>query len=693
MKLKILAASVSLISANIYAQSNTTSYWDTAQYYRSRTLAPINADAAYARGLLGQGSTIGIVDSGLGCVATNSKCVGTVDGTLKLNPAFPNSKITGMKDFTGTGMQDNIGHGTHVAGIAAGAIVPASPIQGVAPNANLVIAKVTDNGFMTVPTILQALNWVDLQGAQVANLSASISLPTNLNPTLIAPGVYATSLSNTGNLPTGLVASQWASAIPGQMVLVMAAGNEGAKTPGAQASLATATDSKGNLILGGRMIIVGNWNEQSNKMDPTSNMAGDLCAVVVKGVCQDKYTTKQFFIMAPGAGITSTVPTTINAPGYLNMSGTSMAAPAVSGAIAILHQQWPQLTGAALTQLVLTTANKNIPGYDPNIMGQGLLDLNKATQPTGGLSFMTAGNVVTGGKTTTASPILVSTSGSASTGRISSVMLVDNIGRDYYTPGQNLTATGSTGYAFNIKQASMPYTSRNNYSQLNNYTDHFASRVGDLEIGLYSDNSIGDPNMAPMMAEVSFYRTLGSATSAKFTAGSFTENNSWLGNNLSGAGPNANGSQTTFAGIDIDHKLDQSNQVYATVMTGLTNTGASNNLISSVGPIMSYTWSIGYNHTLDEKQTLGVMAYQPPTVFSGQAYGSIPVGLDANYNVVTAGSVDLSATTPEYRFGGYYKLREKSGTNVLAFIENRQNVQGVQGATSNVVGLLANVRF
>jgi len=376
------------------------------------------------------------------------------------------------------------------------------------------------------------------------------------------------------------------------------------------------------------------------------------------------------------------------------MSGTSMATPAVSGAIAILHQQWPQLTGAALTNLVLTTANKNIPGYDPTVMGQGLLDLNKATQPTGGLALMTAGNVVTGGTTVSASAALVTTSGSASTGKISNVMLVDGIGRDYYTSGQNLTALGNTGLGLNIKQAAMPYTSRNNYSQLNNYTDHIASRVGDLEIGLYVDNSMGNPNMTPTMAEVNYYKSSGSTT-ARFTVGNFTETNSWLGNSLSGYGTAqyANSSQTTFAGVGIENRLDQSTQVYATAMAGVTNTGASNSLITSVGPIMSWTWNLGIEHQLDEKNTVGVMAYQPPTVYSANANGNIPVGLDANYNVVTTGSVDLSANNPEYRFGGYYKLREKNGTNVTAFIENRQNVQGIAGATANVAGLLANVRF
>lgn len=677
MKLKILAASMALLV--LQAQSQTIMPFSTSdvEYNKSKINSSINANSAYSRGLTGKGSTIAILDSGI-----DTK-----------NVDFQNGKISLSKDFTGTGIQDSLGHGTHVAGIAA-ATRNGMGVQGVAFDANLMIGKITDTGFITLPTMLSALSWASANNATVANLSASIAQPTNLNAVLIAPGIYSTSLSNTGQLPAGLNAQQWASALTGQTVLVMAAGNEGARVPGAQASLATATDAKGNLILGGRMIIVGSWDQLNNKMSSFSNQAGSLCAVVYAGRCQDKYSVSQFYILAPGNSVTSTVPTTVNNSGLYSMSGTSMATPAVSGAIAILHQQWPQLTGAALTTLVLTTANKNIPGYDPTVMGQGLLDLNKATLPTGGLALMTAGNVVTGGKTSVASAALVTTSGSANTGKISNVMLVDGIGRDYYTPGQNLTAIGNTGVGFNVKQAAMPYTSRNNYSQLNNYTDHAASRVRDIEISLYVDNSMGNPNLAPVMTEISYYKMIGSTT-ARFTAGSFTETNSWLGNSLSGYGTAqyANSSQTTFAGVGVEHSLDQSTQVYATAMAGVTNTGASNSLITSVGPIMSWTWNLGFEHQLTEKHTVGVMAYQPPTVYSANANGNIPVGLDANYNVVTAGAVDLSSSNPEYRFGGYYRLKEKNGTSVLAFIENRQNVQGVAGATANVAGVLANVRF
>jgi subtilisin family serine protease len=75
-----------------------------AEYNRGRYLGPINANSAYARGYTGKGSTILVIDTGINI---NS-------------PEFKN-KILNTIDYTRTGILDNVGHGTNVASIAAGA--------------------------------------------------------------------------------------------------------------------------------------------------------------------------------------------------------------------------------------------------------------------------------------------------------------------------------------------------------------------------------------------------------------------------------------------------------------------------------------------------------------------------------------------------------------------------------------------
>jgi hypothetical protein len=53
-------------------------------------------------------------------------------------------------------------------------------------------------------------------------------------------------------------------------------------------------------------------------------------------------------------------------------SGTSQAAPHVTGAFGVLNQMWPYMKGDNLVRLVLNTANKDLPGYNVNVHGQGL---------------------------------------------------------------------------------------------------------------------------------------------------------------------------------------------------------------------------------------------------------------------------------------------------------------------------------
>jgi len=76
---------------------------------------------------------------------------------------------------------------------------------------------------------------------------------------------------------------------------------------------------------------------------------------------------------------------------YKNMSGTSMAAPVVAGAVAIVHQLWPYMPGKDIAQLLLKTADKGLPGYAEQTHGQGLLDLDQATRPVGNLGVSLTG--------------------------------------------------------------------------------------------------------------------------------------------------------------------------------------------------------------------------------------------------------------------------------------------------------------
>jgi len=86
------------------------------------------------------------------------------------HPDF-HSAITDTKDFTGDGIHDVNGHGTHVAGII-GARLNGFGFVGVAPNCNLMIGKVLDNsGSGDYQWIADGIHWAIDNGADIINMS------------------------------------------------------------------------------------------------------------------------------------------------------------------------------------------------------------------------------------------------------------------------------------------------------------------------------------------------------------------------------------------------------------------------------------------------------------------------------------------------------------------------------------------
>lgn len=417
-----------LTARSLVSSTTVSSAKPTYSSEYNRTAVAINQSAALSRGLTGAGSTILIMDSG-----------------IDLKHSDLTGKVKYSVDYTGTGLQDKIGHGTHVAGIAA-ANLNGVGMFGVAPGANLAVAKITNTSSTNYANAQRALQWAQqYNDIVVANLSSStnydstflkgvvkLSDGTYYNPTYFN-ALKARGYSNiyyNGESPAG-----WANALGKEMVLVIAAGNQSTSFVNNPSIFATSTDTNGNLLLGGRVIIAGNYNTTTNTI--SGAQAGTMCLVVSNNLCQDKYRASDFYLLAPGVAINSTY---LNGT-YKELSGTSMSAPAISGAVAVVHQLWPYMKGEQIVQLLLKTANKNLPNYNVNTHGQGLLDLDRATQPIGNLGISTTG------RTGNVKPVtgILSVSGlSASVGaKLSSVSVVDELQRGYQI---NLTPATSSRF-------------------------------------------------------------------------------------------------------------------------------------------------------------------------------------------------------------------------------------------------------
>lgn len=230
--------------------------------------------------------------------------------------------IIESKDFTGDGIEDKSGHGTHCAGVIAARINDVGFV-GAAPKTDLLIGKVLgNNGGGRYEWISDGIKWATEKGADIISMSLGGPVSTNMLYKAIhealAKGVF----------------------------IICAAGNEGS----------TFQNSIGYPGRYGGVITVASHDENGNRSGFSSN-GGELD------------------VMAPGSNIWSTY----KDGGYAKLSGTSMATPMVSGIAALIiskHKkdktsQTPVENNEDLKNHLLRMAAH--PGYHDNLTGYGPL--------------------------------------------------------------------------------------------------------------------------------------------------------------------------------------------------------------------------------------------------------------------------------------------------------------------------------
>jgi len=230
-------------------------------------------------------------------------------------------------------MDDN-GHGTHCAGIVAAN----GNIKGIAPDADLLAVKVLDsNGEGHNSIVLAGIDWAVSHGADIITLS----LGENQQP-------------NDGMEPLDLIVN---AAVEKGIVVVAAAGNEG---PGTGTIAHPASTEK--------VISVGASNDRG-----TVNTDDDTIA---EFSCRGPSAFGRFDpdVVAPGVGIYSTW---LN-ESYYSATGTSMSAPHVAGAAALLLEYNRNLTPIMIKSLLIHSAG-GITGH-PFEAGAGLINITRAIE-------------------------------------------------------------------------------------------------------------------------------------------------------------------------------------------------------------------------------------------------------------------------------------------------------------------------
>jgi serine protease len=303
---------------------------DDAAFSKQWALPLIGAPEAWAR-TTGAGVRIGIVDTGVdlshedlaGRVVASTSCAGS----------------GGVSAGCSGSAQDEVGHGTHVSGIAGAATGNGVGMAGVAPRAELVVAKVFSNGSAQPADVTAAIEWVVDHGAKVVNLS-------------LGDVVFATTATFGTALREGIDYA-WSKGA----VAVLSSGNDDVFGAG----IGSAEYGDLNAIVVGA---TGPDDRVAGYSSPTGNAKWALVAPGGAGEMDET------------GDIYSTFWETGKQNQYAYRAGTSMAAPHVTGALALLFalgygQQ------EAVDRLLATAAAVSCGPNSPTCRGR--LDVAAAT--------------------------------------------------------------------------------------------------------------------------------------------------------------------------------------------------------------------------------------------------------------------------------------------------------------------------
>jgi len=318
----------------------------------------VNADVAHNLGYDGTGIGVAVIDSGVNQVFDL-----TQSGASKASRIVYSQNFDPFANTT----SDLYGHGTHVSGIIAGnggsSICGNCDVtfRGIAPNANIINLRVLDsNGSATDSTVIvaiqQAIALKNLYNIRVINLS-------------LGRGIFE---SYTLDPLCQAVEQAWKAGI----VVVVAAGNYGRDNSNSNYGYGTIT-APGNdpyVITVGAMKTMGTATRADDLITTYSSKGPTMLDQVIKPD-----------LVAPGNLVVSDLASTnatlfVNNPqnqlpisyyqtnsnqnassNYFILSGTSMAAPMVSGAAALLLQQNPSLAPDQVKARLMKTAYKVFP--------------------------------------------------------------------------------------------------------------------------------------------------------------------------------------------------------------------------------------------------------------------------------------------------------------------------------------------
>lgn len=598
------------------SSSGSRASFETTEYYVNRALDAINAAARYAAGASGAGVLVGVFDTGVDTTHTEL--------AAGFQQEYSFNYRTGDTDI-----DDSDGHGTHVTGIIA-ARRDGAGMHGVAPEADFASYAIFGSldGYSLDEALENAYYRFIEAGGRVTNHSYSLSNSDG--------EMYSSSNTNAlfwqTSLPLFLNAARVADAQG--IVTVFAAGNTSGGDPNGLAALPLWFPELEDTWLS----VVA--------LDATDNLAS------FSAPCG---ATADWCLAAPGTSIVSSM----NGGGYQTRSGTSMAAPVVTGSIALLASAFPELSGPEIVQILKDTARDlGDPGVD-DVYGNGAIDLENAVAPQGQMAIQGSDTIGEQSYRLTSSYI----AGSGPVANSLSVALAgydvsatDDYGRSYSVPMDVTVRPMDRGPALLWAASNLAAgAERDIFSPLAGNVSHYKREdLGSL--------SFSATDGVPEYLRLSHTRPSGPGE-LRLEGGLLREEGALLGSTLSGAFEAD--TETVFAGLGWDQAASLRDRFSVDVSVGLSRL-EGDGILRSADDILSQSLRLGWERSTEE--------------------GSYRIGL-ATPLAITSGALEIMRPTG----------REASnGTSATTGVTQERNTVDLGGAISGVdleIGYETGTRF
>ncbi|MGW0930900.1 type VII secretion-associated serine protease mycosin [Streptomyces sp. NPDC002644] len=288
----------------------------------------------------GKGVRVAVIDTGVDIKHPQLRDAVDASSGANFLPAKADGKPLDRGSAKGT--DDQVGHGTKVAGIIAARRSDETGFAGLAPAATIIPIKHNDaQGHGKVDEMVKAIDHARQAGAEVINISQDTGSPVDSTPQLKAAVERA---------------------LQADIVVVASAGNEG-----------MGGASKNSYPAAYEGVLAVASSDRNGERAPFSQ-SGDFVDVA-----------------APGVDMVSTVP----GGGHCADNGTSFSAPYVAGVAALLRAKHPDWTQEEVVAQIQATAERTVAGHD-RLVGWGVVDPVRALteddrptrspEPDGGLA-------------------------------------------------------------------------------------------------------------------------------------------------------------------------------------------------------------------------------------------------------------------------------------------------------------------